>query len=383
MAASSRISIQSFRQFIERHQIRSLYEHQFSPQDSAEKLVRDALASPLDYPPIDQAILPGERIAIVVHRPLPQVNQVTQILVRELNERFNCEVSVVYPAGTDESNIVSLENSGGVNLVTHDPDETNQLAMIAIDPQGEALYVNRAMFDADVVIPVSCFSLREQQQGLDCVVPKFLGRTNQDQFAELNKAKQRGVIRLVSENLGTFVGIQVVLGPGGEIGNVLAGESAAIREAATKFLTTKWRLPIEERYSVVVASLEGPSFTQTWEQFANALMTAQQCAAPGAALVVYSELTTRPRGEWRAALSSATSDSRKLTSREAMRLAEIATDHPIYLISGLNDSDVEALGMGPINELDELERLIARQGEAILVRDADQAVVEFVGEPAT
>ena len=43
-----------------------------------------------------------------------------------------------------------------ITLLTHDPADRRQLAYLAASPSGEAILVNRALHDADVVLPVGC-----------------------------------------------------------------------------------------------------------------------------------------------------------------------------------------------------------------------------------
>lgn len=382
MSRSSAISLDCFNRFVAEQGIRSLYEASGAESLEIGQTVRDALAQPIDYPALHHAVMPGERVAIVIHRAIPQVVLVANILAEELVNALGCEVQLLFPQNPAHGQDPSLCESSAITSLVHDPDEQNQLAIIGIDRQDNPLYVNRVLFDADVVIPLTCYTARDADDGIvDCVVPQFLGRSQQNNFEEATNAHRRGMVRLVNENLGMFVAAQAVLGPGGDIRGVLIGEKTAVRRQAQRLLEQYWKLPIGDRYPVVIVSLEGPAGSQTWEQFAAALMTAQQCACPGAALVVYSQLSSKPRGEWRAAFDPEMRGSGKKLSETLRRLAQIAADHPIYLISAMKDADVESLGMGPINELTELHRIIQRHGTPILIRDANQALVEFLGQP--
>ncbi len=376
------ISLDCFNRFVAEQGIRSLYEASVAEPLEIGQSVRDALAQPIDYPALHHAVMPGERVAIVIHRAIPQVVLIAKFLAEELVNALGCEVQLLFPHGPASGSDPLPEESSAITSLVHDPDQQNQLAIIGIDRQDNPLYVNRALFDADVVIPLTCYTARDADDGIvDCVVPQFLGRSQQNDFEEATNAHRRGIVRLVNENLGMFVAAQAVLGPGGDIRGVLIGEKTAVRRQAQQLLEQHWKLPVDERYPVVIVSLEGPAASQTWEQFAAALITAQQCACPGAALVVYSQLASKPRGEWQSAFDPEIRGSGKKLSETSRRLAQIVADHPIYLISAIKDADVESLGMGPIKELTELQRLIQRHGTPILVRDADQALVEFLGQP--
>ena len=48
-----------------------------------------------------------------------------------------------------------------ITLLTHDPADRRQLAYLAANEAGEAILVNRALHDADVVLPVGCLRADE------------------------------------------------------------------------------------------------------------------------------------------------------------------------------------------------------------------------------
>ncbi|MEQ1903629.1 MAG: lactate racemase domain-containing protein [Pirellulaceae bacterium] len=375
MSPQPSISVAELNQFAQANQIRSLQSNRANSIDSLASQVRSALSQPQDYPPFADSILPDDHVAIVVESPLPRVNEVVELVAVQIAEGRNVQVTIVVTPTAWEH--FWKDRPTTFTVVSHDAADPQTLARLAIDRDDEPLYVNRVLFDADVVIPIGCLSVRERMQNQDCVVPAFLGRENQERFVSSTNSEKRRLIRMVSENLGTFAGCQVVLGPGGEVDLVLSGESESIRESAIDCLEKNWKYILQERYPVVLGTLESPAYAQTWDELAGALVTARTCAAAGGALVLVTQLSHRPPRDLRAALDGTLGAASSKASKLVQQVAEIAALHPIYLVSALKQADVENLGIGHVTNLMELTRLIERNGAALLVRDADQAVVEF------
>ncbi len=369
------ISVAELNQFAEANQILTLQSNRSNSGENLESQVNSALAQPQDYPSFADSILPDDHVAIVVESALPRVNEVAELVAARVAQGRNVQVTIVVRPNAWKH--FWKGRPSPFTVVAHDAADQQSLARLAIDRDDVPLYVNRVLFDADVVIPIGCMSARERMQNQDCVVPAFLGQENQERFASSTNSEKRRWIRMVSENLGTFAGCQVVLGPGGEVDSILSGESESVRETAIDCLEKIWTYILQDRYPVVFATLESPDYAQTWDELAGALVTARTCAASGGALVLVTQLGNRPPRDLRAALDGTLDAAARKASKLVQQVAEIAALHPIYLVSVLKQADVEGLGIGYVSSLTELTRLVERNGTALLVRDADQALVKF------
>ena len=50
----------------------------------------------------------------------------------------------------------------------HDPHDRQQLSYLAASAEGRPIYLNRTLYDAELVIPVNCLTLIRQYGSLHC-----------------------------------------------------------------------------------------------------------------------------------------------------------------------------------------------------------------------
>jgi len=122
--------------------------------EAAAVAVRDALEQPLDFPPVRQAVVPGDRVAIALDSSLGVVGPLLSVLVDLLCQSGvePGDVTVVASAGNRARLPDQLPQ--GIALELHDPTDQRRLAYLATTNEGRRIYLNRHVTDADVVIPV-------------------------------------------------------------------------------------------------------------------------------------------------------------------------------------------------------------------------------------
>ena len=122
--------------------------------EAAVAAVRNALEHPLDFPPVRQAVVPGDRVAIALDSSLGEITPVLSVVVDLLYQSGvePGDVTVV----TSPANRASLSDKlpRGIALELHDPTDQRRLAYLATTNEGRRIYLNRHITDADVVIPV-------------------------------------------------------------------------------------------------------------------------------------------------------------------------------------------------------------------------------------
>ena len=123
-----------------------------------------ALAEPIDYPPLARSTTPADHVVVALDRGVPQVAQVTASIVDALIDSGIDPDGITVlrspadlDAGADNPcRLVPAPLRKRITLLTHDPADRRQLAYLAASPSGEAILINRALHDADVVLPVGC-----------------------------------------------------------------------------------------------------------------------------------------------------------------------------------------------------------------------------------
>ena len=138
---------------------------------------------------------------------------------------------------------------------------------------------------------------------------------------------------------------------------------------------------------LVVAAIEGAG-QQTWYQLARALAAAARVVATNGSIVVCSDLESA-LGPGLQCLAAAESpeDARREIIRHRPHDALVASElihalenSRVYLLSRLEESDVEALGVAPVSSPDDVSRLAARHESCILLGNAQQTLVQIQDE---
>ena len=236
--------------------------------------VAAALEQPLEYPPLAKTTTPGDRVVIVLGSGLPQVAQVTAVVVRAVM------ASGVDPDGItvlrSEADAAAIDNPLGliplpaaerIRLVAHDPVGRWNLAYLAASEDGEPILLNRLLTDADVVLPVGCMQ-REPSAGYfgihTTIYPEYSDQHTQARFRRHDRFIGNGhhrelqhEVNQVAWLLGVNFSLQVVPAAGDGILHVLAGQSDAVRRQCRELYRAAWNRSVAQRASLVVAAIEG------------------------------------------------------------------------------------------------------------------------------
>jgi nickel-dependent lactate racemase len=279
-------------------------------------------------------------------------------------------------------------------LHIHDPSQAGQLAYLAATEEGEPVLLNRAIVDADVVLPIGCIGNRRSPDyhGIHGVVyPTFSDRKTLTRFLApglLNpRAKRKKDLVKTCNDVGWLLGvnftIQVIPGAGEDVLQVLAGEVGVVRRRGWELYREAWECSVPRRAALVVAAIEGGKNQQTWHNVGLALSVATSLVEEGGAIAVCCDLATEPGPGLRLL---AESDSRQEALRHihkerpedaliAAQLADTLDRVTVYLLSGLEEELVERLEIAPLTEPEEVVRLTRRYPSCILLSNAVHARV--------
>ena len=273
------------------------------------------------------------------------------------------------------------------------------LAYLASTENGDPVFLNRVITDADVVLPVGSFQHRSApgHWGIhSAVFPTFSDERTLQRFRSPTSLDDHGhakrrpgeVVDEVGWLLGVTLTMQVVAGPGDGVLAVLAGQTEAVRREASRVFERAWRCSVPRRASLVVAAIEGGPARQTWSHLGRALLAASELVDDGGAIVVCCDLASDPGpAVQHLAASRRRNEAMQWIRRErpedalpATLLVQALDRASVYLLSKLERSLVEDLEIAPIAEADELVRLIGRHESCILLANASQAMVTLDNE---
>jgi len=375
-----------------------------TPVRDLRSAVADALATPLDYPSLARSTTPGDRVVLSLEAGFSQSGPIASAVIGSMIAAgvHADGISVLRSQADRDAGIgdprpwLPSEVNDRIHNVVHDPDCRRDLAYLAATREGDAIHLNRALVEADVVVPISCCHGRSTPgyYGLcGAVFPTFsdqrtIRRYRSPSSLDARARPKRAPGKLAAEVgwlLGITLAVQAVPGPGDAILHVVAGEAGAVARRAGSLYAAAWSRSVPRQASLVVAAVEGGSQQQTWQNLARALATAGPLVEEGGAIALACDLQTQPGPALRKlADAEARPEAMRWIRKELPEDALVATllDHvlrrnKVYLLSRLDESLVEGLEIAPMSRADELRRLVGRFPSCIVLRNAPHAIVEM------
>jgi hypothetical protein len=352
-----------------------------------------ALAEPLAFPPLAQATVPGDKVVLALESGVPDVAAVVSAVIDDLLARGLGlgDITVLRQPGDASQPLVLSRGASpeGPHMVTHDPSDRNGLALLGYTSAQHGVYLNRLLCDADLVLPIG--SSRPPSPGDRGTIsaglyPAFSDAKTQLRFqAGLSgdqPVQRSAALTGEPDEVGWLLGIQfaieVVPGPNGTALDVLAGQTRAVRERGRQLAEAAWKSVVPGRAELVVAAITGDVTQQSWENLGRTLAVASGLVSEGGSLAVCCAVDAPPgpaverlRGQddpWvtlRRMRREPPSDY-----RVAVQLAQALEGVRVYLLSLLDESLVEDLGMVWVGGASEISRLVERGKSAIVLTDA-------------
>ena len=375
---------------------------QGKPLDDPAAATAYALADLIDYPPLARSTTPGDRVVLPLDPGVPQADKIVAAAVRSLVEagvqpdgltvlrtRADAEAGLGDPRPW-----LSGQVSERITLAAHDPTRRREIAYLASTDTGAPVLLNRAITEADVVIPIGCFGSPSSAgyYGIHTAVfPTFSDQRTIQRFrspASLDvhghaKRKPAKVADEVGWLLGVTLTIQVIPGPGDASLHVVAGQTDAVGRRARQLYEAAWRSSVPRRASLVVAAIEGSAAQRTWDNVGGAWAAGGALVEDGGAVALCCDLAAEPGpAVQQLAAARVREEAMRWIRRErpedalsATLLARVLDWAAVYLLSRLDRSLVEDLEIAPIARAAELVRLAGRHESCILLANAPHAMV--------
>lgn len=351
----------------------------------AEETVR-ALATPDDFPPIEAAIVPGDRVALAVDPNVPRVAEVVEGAIRMIRSTPAEEIEIVLWDEATKETLDAIEQVAGDYLVVvHQSDSRESLCYLAADVDAEPIYLNRVLVDADFVLPIVAVRPADlgDRRDITGIFPSLSDSASRSRF---NDKIERGAAsdaamksgNTIAEEVPWLLGVQLMLcvsaNSNGDAGEVWAGTLEAVAKKITP--TLRRPDPVPPPATLVVAALDGDAQQQTWDNVVRAAEAAMLYAQPDATIVVWSTLAESPSGALRSldAVGLPDIDREAIESMSekpdkdalptwdpsvslASRLQRVLNQHRVMLQSRIDAELIEPVGLGVIQSAAELANL--------------------------
>lgn len=331
------------------------------PVGSIREAVLQALEAPIDFPPLRQAVVPGDRVVLAVGAGIPGVTEVLEAVCETLNR-----------AGVEADTITVLTRSvedapripEGTHRVLHDPAAKAELAYLSSTTDGQRIYLNRLLTDADFVLPIGVISV---DPGMGVRGPWSALYPNMSDRPIIGPGATSEDAQAESVEVGWLLGTPFQLGIVDGDGQVLAGRDVSIREKGTQAVQTSWTVEIAERPDLILGAVGPDEVPTTWEMIGHALTNATATVQRGGKIVLLSRLA-EPLGpalqrlvgidEPREAVAALSGAEGEPDYQAARALANAIGWADVYLASALADEMIEDLGLIPLSRPRDAQRLL-------------------------
>ena len=358
--------------------------------------VAAGLKDPVDFPPLSQATVPGDRVAVALDPSVPRYTAIVAGLVQTL---LDCDIrpadiAIVEPASEeqpqrpDPRGDLPAAVAGEVQRVIHDPHDLKQLSYLAVSAAGHPVYLNRTLCDAELVVPINCLhatrslGLHGKHAGL---FPAFSNQETIDRFRQLDccqaaadRQRWTDQVDAVGWLLGVAIAIAAVPAAAGQLLHILPGEVESVYRQGQSLADAAWEFQAPHRVGLVIASIGTGGGEPTWYDVARGLAAAGSIMADDGATVICTDLKTSPGPALRRIgdaedLDAALAEACRDTAADASTAAELVRAllrGRVYLMSNLDADLVEQTGMAPVATEAEIGRLARQHESCILLSDA-------------
>jgi len=356
----------------------------------------------LGFPELIRCVVPGDQVVLTVDPETPFVSQIIPVVWEQLQSLPDGGVSLTLLLPDDPSGqgwqwlreSLPLPIQQQLTVQIHDPSDRTQISYVASSAAGERIYLNRLLSDADLIVTIGLItfdSLLGFRGTSSSLYPAFsdaatLRESRTQGHPELTPEQQRPFRELVDEVgwlLGTQFTVQVIAGSADSPAGVLAGLPDAVMNRGRDLVNRIWRFSIDEPVDAVVLSVPGgPAFG--WRQLGTALENASQVVTQGGRIIVVADLVS-PEGPAATMLRRCQEPENLLKplrreptfdSVEISQLIRAERRARVYLFSGLDVDVVEELGMFPVADEAEFQRLVTSVGKFRILPFANYAWCE-------
>ncbi|MBE6428877.1 MAG: hypothetical protein E7028_09945 [Planctomycetaceae bacterium] len=372
--------------------------------------VRQSLETPINFPSFRECLLDDDRLVIPIAPGIPQIELILQSVLKYVfsgPEIHRPAYVTILRTKEDEAagkprleKILSDESmKKRVEIVTHHPEKKEETAWLGVAATNETIVINRKMFDAEMVLPIGYFLPKNTSGNLGihtAIYPLFSDEQTQKRYEnygpQLHASNHELMHQLKDEaaeatrQLGVQCMIQVVPGIPARgktgIARVMVGEFHELEVDGYSLYREIWTNHSSQKPELVLASVTGTAASD-WSSVMAALVNASRLAPnDGGIIVLCSELggeLPRSLEIWRHVQNFET--AAKFIRREelpdaalAVEMLRVLTTHRVFFLSRLDGNLLEEIGIMPLTDEMEFERLLAKCHSFSILPDAQRII---------
>jgi hypothetical protein len=356
---------------------------ELSEQQRSTSIV-SALSAPIDFPPLSASLVPGDRVCVPLDLETPRWSEILVALVETLRSRRFDDVAIEVLTTRPLSPLEQTLFPGDVKHRAHDPNDRDQLAYLASTATGSRIYLNRAIVEADLVVPVAVVrpDIALGLRGPWSLIYPDLSDCPRG-YAERTNSAERPNSLGESQEVNWLLGARfqvAVIGASDGVSQLIGGDAGPVYEAASHAHSLVWSLTPQERADVVVAGIGAPGSISTYDAAAAGLRVAVDAVRQGGEILIATRLADGlpPTLKRLAGLENPGIASRLLQGAEfhddfelALELARARSWAQVYWLGNWPEDVVSELGLIPLEHPDEARRLVAKCQSCLFLSRAD------------
>ena len=372
--------------------------------------VNHALENPLNVPPLRECLMSDDHLVIPVAPEVPHIGTIVQAVLDHVfsaSPEHRPKHATILQTKTDEQigairaalEALPPRLQKRVTLTTHRPDKKEEMAFLGVSETNETLVIHRELFDAEFVLPIGFFLPKGTpgHAGIHTAIyPTFSDGETHKRFKDFGPTLHATDHKLQHEleeetaeatrQLGVLCMLQVVPGvpaPGSSgIAQILAGDYRDVESDGYSLYREIWTNLSNQRPQVVLASVTGREST-SWHWAMRALECASKLADPDeGAIVLCTDLAGELPPEVEIYRQVQDLDpTEKFIRREelpeaALMIAGLRVIHDfrVFFVSNLDPDLLEEVGVFPLDDAGDLERLVKNSGSVTLLPDVQRMI---------
>lgn len=365
-----------------------------SAGESISSLTTQALQSPVDFPPLSSAIVPGDHVVLAVDPSTPDLCGVIQGAVASVGESGAKRLDIVVWDEANDQTLALIKQTvdSSSRVVRHQGSNRCDVRYLAASDAAEPIYLNRLLVDADLVLPIFPLRCDPEYEQIDAsgIFPMLVDSGTRYRSSSNNlKASADGTAASATQAawlLGVQLYLAVVPDSRGRAIRVIAGTNLAIRDLNRELIMDgqpdkSSADSVESPFDLVIATFEDHAELQTWNNIARAATVAESLASEDSTIVLWTDisvplasLVTKPQPEYddefseesevmieedEAAESSEDEDfpAWDVNADAAKLLNRLIKQRRVIIKSKVDSTEIESLGFGAIEDLHDLIRL--------------------------
>ena len=354
-------------------------------------LLDEALEHPHAFPPLRQAVVPGDHVVIALGADVPEATEAITAVCRVLEHAGVAPRDITLVVEPEAPEVRVSDLPPGILLHRHDPEDQTHIAYLSNTAEGRRVYLNQELTDADLVVPIGRLAhdrVLGHRGPWGVIFPGLSDAPTRQAYrawAAHVKPGGKQLPRTLKESVEVswLLGCQFQLGlvPGiTGVAEVLAGEGPTVVERGTAAVDRAWGFQAEARAELVVVGVGRPGEKTGIDDLARGLANATRLAQHGGKIVVLSRAEgevgpalrrLRNVDDPRAALAVLKGHEADSDHAAACQIAQTLAWADVYLLSALGRDLVEELSMIPLDRPEETQRLVSVSGSCLVVSQAD------------